>query len=589
MNQNKGFRPVTFLQFFCIVAACWVMLLGENSLLAASPKKVVKKMPNVVLVITDDQGYGDLGCNGNKVILTPHLDQLSKESVRLTNFHVDPTCAPTRSALMSGRYSSKTGVWHTIMGRSLMRTDEVTIAELFQSAGYRTGIFGKWHLGDNFPCRPQDQGFQDVFIHGGGGVGQTPDYWGNDYFDDTYNKNNKFKKQTGYCTDIWFDGAMKFIEKNQSRPFFCYLSTNAPHSPYNVSKKYSDIYKKKGVPSPRAEFWGMITNIDENMARLRRHLKKLKLEENTVFIFMSDNGSAAGMKGKGGYNAGMRGIKGSEYDGGHRVPCFIKYPNGGIGGGRDISQLTAHIDLLPTLAELCGLKAPQQNKIDGVSIVPLLKFPERVRWASRTLTVHSQRIEHPEKWRKSAVMTDQWRLVNGTQLFDIQKDPGQKKEIAVKHPAVVKQLRQEYEKWYKDISVRFDDYVQIELGSPKENPAHLTAHDWHAHIRQIPWNQTLIQKDLQGNGFWAVNVSRAGTYKITLRSRPKEVNHPLDATDARLTIGKVDVSQQVKKGATSTTFLLKLPRGNAMLQTWLTSKSGKKRGAYYAEVEFVKK
>ncbi len=209
-----------------------------------------KPRPNIILVMTDDQGYGDLGCHGNKIIKTPNLDKFYKQSVRLTNFHVDPTCSPTRSALMTGQYSARVGVWHTIMGRSLLRQGELTIADILRAAGYATGIFGKWHLGDNYPCRPQDRGFEEVFIHGGGGVGQTPDYWGNNYFDDTYWHNGKTKKVKGYCTDIWFDAAMKFMTKNKKRPFFCYIPTNAAHGPYIVGEKYRNMYAgKKGVPN----------------------------------------------------------------------------------------------------------------------------------------------------------------------------------------------------------------------------------------------------------------------------------------------------------------------------------------------------
>jgi arylsulfatase A-like enzyme len=206
------------------------------------------KPPNVVLVVTDDQGYGDLGCHGNPILRTPNLDALYRQSVRLTDFHVGPTCAPTRASLMTGRYCNRTGVWHTIMGRSLLRRDEVTMADVFAAGGYRTGIFGKWHLGDNYPFRPQDRGFHEVLVHGGGGVGQTPDTWGNDYFDDTYLHNGTPEKFSGYCTDVWFDGAMRFIEANRDRPFFAYLATNAPHSPYNVSERYSRPLQGQGRP-----------------------------------------------------------------------------------------------------------------------------------------------------------------------------------------------------------------------------------------------------------------------------------------------------------------------------------------------------
>ena len=276
-----------------------------------SSPETPRQKPNVILVITDDQGYGDLACHGNPIIKTPNLDLLHSQSTRLTNFHVSPTCAPTRAALMTGRYCNRTGVWHTIMGRSLLRKDETTMADVFSANGYKTAIFGKWHLGDNYPFRPADRGFGESLIHGGGGVGQAPDYWDNDYFDDTYFHNGKPKKFKGYCTDVWFDAAIKFIEKNKEKHFFCYLSTNAPHSPYNVEKKYSDLYKdNENVPN--ADFYGMITNIDENIGRLMKRLKNLKLENDTIFIFMTDNGTSAGFRQGKGCNAGMRARKGSE-------------------------------------------------------------------------------------------------------------------------------------------------------------------------------------------------------------------------------------------------------------------------------------
>ena len=544
-----------------------------------------RKQPNVILTITDDQGYGDLGCHGNPVIQTPNLDKLYAQSIRLANFHVDPTCSPTRSALMTGRYSSRTGVWHTLMGRSLLRKDEVTMADVFSASGYRTGIFGKWHLGDNYPFRPQDRGFHETLVHGGGGVGQGPDYWDNDYFDDTYIHNGKREKFTGYCTDIWFDGALKFIEANKDRPFFCYLTTNAPHSPYNVAGKYSQPYRDKGVPGEQANFYGMITNIDENVGRLIQRLNELNLEENTIFIFMTDNGTSAGA------SAAMRDKKGSQYDGGHRVPCFIRWP-GKLKSVKNVSQLTAHIDLLPTLIELCELSKPQGVKFDGTSLLPLLTG-QVDNWPDRTLFVHSQRIEHPEKWRKSAVMTDRWRLINGQELYDMKADPGQKSDIADKHPEVVQKLRQSYEDWWADISKRFDEYCEIIIGSEKENPTRLMSHDWHS--PNPAWSQAAVRSASQANGFWAVEVARDGTYEFALRCWPIEVDQPINAaiaggkaisaTSARLKIADVDVSQAIPDGAHAVTFQVQLKAGKTRLQTWFTDDKGQSRGAYYVYVK----
>ncbi len=547
---------------------------------------VQRKRPNVVLVMTDDQGYGDLGCHGNPVIQIPNLDRLYTQSIRLTNFHVGPTCSPTRAALMTGHYCNRTGVWHTIMGRSLLRKDEVTVADVFSASGYRTGIFGKWHLGDNYPFRPQDRGFGEVLVHGGGGVGQGPDYWGNDYFDDTYFHNGWPEKFTGYCTDIWFEEAMKFIEANKKRPFFCYIPTNAPHGPYNVADKYSKPYRDKGVESRQANFYGMITNIDENMGRLMRRIQELGLEENTILIFMTDNGTS------GSYSGGMRGKKGSEYEGGHRVPCFIRWPGGGLTGGSDIDRLTAHIDILPTLIELCGLKEPRGVEFDGDSLVQLLTGQDK-NWPDRTLITDSQRIEHPEKWRKSAVMTDRWRLINGKELYDIKADPGQKNDIADGQPQVVEKLRKAYENWWADVSQRFDEYCEIIIGSDKQNPTRLMSHDWHS--PKVPWNQGAIRSGMEANGFWAVEVARDGRYQFELRRWPKELDAPINeaipggkaitATEARLKIGDADMTMPVPGDAHGVTFRLNLKAGKTRLQTWFTDDRGNSRGAYYIYVK----
>jgi arylsulfatase A-like enzyme len=550
------------------------------------------KKPNVIIVITDDQGYGELGCHGNPIIKTPNIDKLHAQSTRLTNFHVGPTCAPTRAALMTGRYCNRTGVWHTIMGRSLLRKDEVTMADVFKDGGYTTGIFGKWHLGDNYPFKPVYRGFDEVLVHGGGGVGQTPDYWGNDYFDDTYFHNGVAKKYEGYCTDVWFDNAMKFIEANKRRPFFCYLTTNAPHGPYYVEEKYEKMYAgNKDVAN--AAFYGMITNIDDNMSRLIAKLKALDLEDDTILVFMTDNGTAAGISsdGKVGYNAGMRGKKGSEYDGGHRVPCFIRWPGGGVKAGKDINNVTAHVDLMPTFMDIIGISKRQGVELDGASLKPLL-LSDGKDWPDRVLITDSQRIENPEKWRKSAVMTDKWRLVNGQELFDMEADPGQMTDIAAKNKRTVNKLRAEYEKWWKSISTRFDEYCPIILGSEHENPTCLTGHDWHGdNGAGKVWNQRSIGNGPVANGFWAVEVASPGQYEFTLSRWPKEANvaitdaapegKAIAADKARIKIGDLEQTKKIARGAKGVTFKVKLKAGETKLQTWFIDGSDNSRGAYY--------
>ena len=557
--------------------------------------------PNVVLVITDDQGYGDLGCHGNEIIKTPHIDELHGQSVRLTNFHVGPTCAPTRAGLMTGRYCNCTGVWHTIMGRSLIRRDEVTMADAFRAGGYRTGIFGKWHLGDNYPFRPHDRGFDEALVHGGGGVGQTPDFWGNDYFDDTYRRNGAAEACEGYCTDVWFDEAMKFIEAHREGPFFCYLPTNAPHGPYRVPPSYAAPYRGL-APDSRANFYGMIANIDENVGRLRAKLTELGLADNTILIWMTDNGTSAGCTLDDnsfvveGFNAGLRGIKGSEYDGGHRTPIFIHWPDGGMAEGRDVERLAANIDVLPTLLELCGIDRPAGATINGVSLAKLLRDP-RADWPDRVVVTDSQRVEHPIKWRKSATMTDRWRLINGVELYDIQADREQRRDVAAEHPEVVQRLRAEYETWWGLVSERFDEYCPIVIGADEEETSVLTGHDWHGEI--CPWNQGQVRQGVECNGFWAVDFADAGEYTFELRRWPRERSlamtegmegeitdwyhggRAVDLRTARVRIGELEQSQPIEPGATHATFTFPLPAGETRIQTFLTDANGSTIGSYY--------
>ena len=565
-------------------------LLGLTVMVASSDPP-----PNVVLVMTDDQGYGDLRCHGNGLIKTPNLDRLHASAVRFTDFHVDPTCSPTRSALMTGRYSTRTGVWHTVMGRSILFHDEVTMADVFAKAGYRTGIFGKWHLGDNYPSRPQDRGFQEVVIHGGGGVGQTPDFWGNDYFDDAYQHNGEWKRFEGYCTKVFFDHAIRFIERNRTRPFFCYLPTNVPHSPNNVADKYSRPYENQGVSSSMARFYGMITEFDENLGRLRSRLDQLGLSENTIFIFMTDNGTAGGVyrarKGAGkpprwtGFNAGMRGAKGTAWDGGHRVPFFVHWPGGGIEGGHDVGRLAAHFDVLPTLAELCGLDLPTDRELDGRSLAPLLRGLES-RWPERTLFAHVQREEIPPKWIRSVAMTERWRLMDGTALYDIKADPGQQRDVAGEHPRVVKKLRADYEAWWASLEPRLEKHGWIVLGNEAENPASLTCMDWHVPTTAgIPWNQPHIRNVPDANGYWMVEFARAGTYEFTLRQAPAIAGKAIEATWAGVSVGSGEVSALVPDGAAEVVLTVDVETGRRRLTTqFIDKRTGRSRGAFYVDV-----
>jgi arylsulfatase A-like enzyme len=487
--------------------------------------------PNILLVITDDQGYGDLACHGNPIVKTPNIDAMYAESVRLTNFHVGPVCAPTRAGLLTGRYANSTGVWDTAHGRSHLRRDEATMADIFARNGYATGIFGKWHLGDNYPYRPEDRGFQEVITHGGGIIGNTADYWGNDYFDDTYWTQDGYQPYEGYCTDVWFREAMRFIERHRHEPFFCYVPTNAPHAPHLVEPRYSDPYLDKTPNRDRANYYGMISNIDENFAILRRKVAELGLAENTILIFMTDNGSAGGVTVDAdqfvvdGYNAGMRGKKASEYDGGHRVPFFLHWPGGGFDRGCDISTLTANIDILPTLMELCGVSDVGAGyEFDGKSLVSLLNAArdgKPVEWDERTLVTDMQSIFSPVKWRKCATMTNRWRLINGVELYDMEADPGQRNDVASQYPEIVEQLRHDYEAWWERVSSRFGEEIPITVGDPQSTSVVLNSHDWRTPGVCV-WNQNQVRQGMVGNGYWELWIAESGTYRIELRRWPKE-------------------------------------------------------------------
>ena len=544
----------------------FIALLG-SSLAAAAFGDEKQAKPNVIIVITDDQGYGDVGFTGNSAVKTPSIDKLCSQGTLLNNFHVDPTCAPTRSALMTGRYSDRVGVWHTVQGRSMLRRRETTMADVFSSNGYATGLFGKWHLGDCYPYRPEDRGFQHCVYHKAGGVGQAPDYWGNDYFDDTYIINGKHQRFEGFCTDVWFDEGMKFIKDNKDKPFLAYISTNAPHSPYYCPTSYTEPYE--GNPQVSiAEFYGMITNIDDNMAKLMKLLDDEALADNTILVFMTDNGTAGGLKNGRGFDGGMRGMKNSEYDGGHRVPFIIRWPNGKIEAGKSVDNLTAHIDILPTFIELCDLKAPD-IKFDGSNISDLL-FTEGNQWPDRALVVESQRVVDPIKWRKSAVMTDQWRLVNGEELFDLKTDPKQTTDISAEHPEVFSRLRGEYEKFWSDVSQEHNLTSYMVIGSDKSPIVSLSSHDWL--IDQLPpWNQTHVMEGaVAKSSHWAIEVERDGEYEISLRRWPVEADKGInDGTygkaynyqEARLRIADVDETKAIPEGAKEVTFKVSLKKG----------------------------
>jgi len=452
---------LSFLPARCLTLSLAAAVLTATATPAAEPSGA---RPNLILILTDDQGYGDLSCHGNPILKTPNLDRLHDEGRRFTDFHVSPTCAPTRSALLTGRHEFKNGVTHTIHERERLTLKATTLAEVLKSAGYRTGIFGKWHLGDEPERWPDKRGFDEMFIHGAGGIGQTfpgscGDAPGNRYFDPVILHNGRFERTTGYCSDVFFTQALQWLETQRSagKPFFVYLTPNAPHAPLDVPPEYEARYTGKVSPMV-AKFYGMIANLDDNVGRLLAKLAEWKLDRDTLVIFMNDNGTATG---EGVFNAGMRGKKGTPWIGGTRAASFWRWP-GTLASG-DIAALTAQVDVFPTLAEIAGAQLTPQvtRQVEGRSLVPLLKEP-RAPWPERTLVTHVGRWDRGQaagsKYLHCSIRNARWQLVCDTkdgakrwQLFDLPADPGEKTDVAAEHPEVVRELETAYDAWWTAI------------------------------------------------------------------------------------------------------------------------------------------
>jgi arylsulfatase A-like enzyme len=546
------------------------------------------------------------------------MDALRDESVRLGNFHVDSYCSPTRAALMTGRYAHRVGVWRTVISRNLLRDGEITMAEVFRHNGYRTGHFGKWHLGGNYPYRPIDRGFDEWVGHGDGGTGCATDYWGNDRVGDTCIRNGRKERIAGFEADVFFDEAMRFIRAAKDRPFFVYLATYNPHGPWSLpDRSWADPYRDK-VPLRTAYFFASIARVDENLGRLRKLLTDDGLSNNTILIFLTDNGTSGGARV---FNAGMRGQKGSQYDGGHRVPCFIHWPAGGLSKPVDVDRLTAHIDILPTLIDLCGLTLPRQVAFDGVSLKPLLDNPQGP-WPDRTLVLgtpinKTDSPAPPQPWERSAVMTDRWRLVNRDELYDMASDPGQKTNVAQEHAEVARRLQAAYERYWASVSP-WDAAWQGRpvLGSPHQEETYLCSETWSPTAGGCPWSQGSVAAGMALFGFWPVRVAEAGTYRIELRRWPREVDAPIagipsdgktadaylndkpvEATlyaaqpralavaKARLKTGERLQEAQVAPEDKAKVFTVALEAGPVDIETWLLDEDGKLLcGAYFVYV-----
>lgn len=518
------------LFILCILAsAC-------TSTVRNSTEKAALKQPNVILIMTDDQGYGDLGFHGNPHVRTPTIDALAKKSIRFNNFFVSPVCAPTRSSLMTGRYSLRTGIHDTYNGGAIMAANEVTIAEMLSDAGYTTGLFGKWHLGDNYPSRPQDQGFHETLHHLGGGIGQPGD-WPNffkkdsSYFDPVLWNRGEMIASNGYCSDVFAEAAVDFISRHKDHPFFVYLSFNAPHDPLQLPEEYYNLYKdidpasgfeNDDRPFPEMDdrqkeiarkVYGMVTNIDDNVKKVLDRLEALDLEENTLVIFMTDNGPWGHR-----YRAGFRMNKGSVFQGGIKVPSFWSLPSQWE-GNQDIGINASHMDVLPTLAALCGGDLPTDRKIDGKNLLPVIEG-QTPEWKGREINFYWNR-RYPNRYQNMTVIKDDFKLVGQNrehqvestfELFNLSKDPFEQHDIIATSPDKYDELKSIVDAWYKEMitSPNLMEQQGAIIDPTFENPAVFSRND--AGGQEGVWSAS------EGvYGLWEVAFAQEGYYDFVFR------------------------------------------------------------------------
>jgi arylsulfatase A-like enzyme len=558
------------------------------------------RKPNVVVIITDDQGFAELGATGNPVIRTPHIDRLAAGSASLVNFHVTPVCSPTRAGLMTGRYAYRTGVTDTFLGRSLIDPDEVTLAKMLQDRGYRTGIFGKWHLGDNYPRRAMDQGFQESLVLNGGGLAQPGDPPGpvderGAYFNATLSHNGNWVRTKGYVSDVITDAAVEFIEEQRKQPFFVYLAFNCPHSPHQVPDEYRRHYPPQvfnstnflsgghptsadNKPDVLARVYGMVENIDDNVGRLLAKLDALKLADDTIVVFLSDNGAQR----HNGFNGGLRGWKGTPYEGGIHQFCFIRWPSQ-LKAGLNVEHITSHIDLAPTLLEMCDIAKPRRVKFDGRSLAPLLRG-EIVNWPDRTLVAQWHRGDIPERYRNFAIRSQDWKLVQPLgrdtwdgktefQLFDMARDPLEMHDVAVQHSERVTELKAAYDRWFDDVASgrNFGHPQRIFLGAKQENPVLLTRQDWRG--PDATWTP-------EGIGYWDLNIVTRARYEIRLRFDSAKANRTLTVKCAG-----TSREETIKAGTEEYLFKnVRLPAGPARFEAILDEGTAT-RGVKHVEIQ----
>ena len=557
---------------------------------------VKAETPNIILMITDDQGYGDFGVTGNPVIKTPNIDAMAARSFEMTRFYVNAVCSPTRASLMTGRNSYRTGITDTFKGRSTMRTEEYTMAEMLKTKGYSTGLFGKWHLGDNYPYRPMDQGFDESLYHLGGGLGQPADPLENErrYSNPVLFKNGLKHPMEGYCCDVYYEEAIKWFsaENKKGKPFFAYIATNTPHTPlHDVPEDWYNYYKEKDLGKKNfkqdkghpivgkdnndrtARIYAMVSNIDDNVGKVFKALDKLKITKETIVIYMSDNGPD-GFR----YVGGFKGKKSMSTEGGLRSPIWLHWPEKFKAGGKS-DLLTAHIDLMPTIAELTGAEMKNDRKIDGRSILPTLTGKTQT-WNDRKIILQNHRGTQPQRFINSAVVSQNWKmetdLKGNMALFDMKNDPYATKNVVDSTPEVKKQMVDYYDSWLKELDSEYPNMwspLLIKVGTEHEPDTFLTRQEM-----RIGDNANWSKHN--ANGEWHLEVTKTADYGIRfqLLEDAKKVKAEL------MVNGKILQTKEFSNEQLMSFDKVKLESGKAILQINVTA-DGKEAGPWHAYIK----
>ena len=601
-----------------LIVVAVLSMSAKTAIPAEADEPTATARPNVIFVLTDDLGYGDLSCHGNPVLKTPNIDQLSRDGVRFSQFFVSPLCEPSRCSLMTGR--------NKVIGRRI-EPNEQTLPQMFQRGGYATGLFGKWHLGDGHPFLPVDKGFDEQFMIANGAVDHVENYWGNSDFDTWFKDSKEVWHQTkGYYTDALFDHAMQWMDSCKDKPFFCYLATLAPHEPWDAPEEYKQPFRERGMTEEHASYYGACANIDHNIARLRQWMADKGLEKNTLLIFMSDNGSAlAGrkLKSRDGkntdelFNAGLRGGKGSVYEGGSRQSAFFVWP-GTLAADREVDQLAMHYDLLPTLSDLLGiplLKDPGLAPIEGISLKGLL-LGEKPSYPKRYDVIY-QGYWPPDQplsqYKNTSIRSQDYRLVNGNELYDHRTDEGETNNVIEQHPEVAAELKSAYDQWWEANSAELPE-LRVDKAYPlgekigeKFTMNALFYYDSLVYPAAAKWFQTKfwLQRGLVEvltdeaapapkkpplMGCWKIDFQAAGTYEFVLRKgspfTPKELT-TIRKGHAHVALGDERSEVAVEGPAEEVKLTVQVAKpGVQMVECWFDGQrtDGKPSGAYFVDI-----